>query len=180
MSSHETAAEGLFALGPHHLAPLSVTPSEREASSPERAQLLHCLVELHQRINSDQRVSTAAQNPLMGRKGGGGVDNNMKNASVNLFPRRQIGVLQHAHKPHSSEIVLAMVTPNSTRGIQGRKCMQIEFSLWLYSPTDWITKLYQALSPRAFEIYLLAQKSHNSEPGLLGKNKGLMSTNQGK
>lgn len=77
----------------------------------------------------------------------GVVDNNMKNASVNLFPRKKIGVLLLVYKPHSSEIVLAMVTPNSTRGIQGRKCMQIEFSLRLYSPTDWIAKLYQALGP---------------------------------
>lgn len=103
----------------------------------------------------------------------------MKNASVNLFPRKQIGVLLHAYKPHSSEIVLAMVTPNSTRGIQGRKCMQIEFSLRLYLPTDWITKPYQALSPWAFVIYLLAQKSHHGELGLLGKTKGMMSTNRG-
>lgn len=79
----------------------------------------------------------------------------MKNASVNLFPSKQIGVFLHAYKPHSSEIVLAMVTPNSTGGIQGGKCMQIEFSLWLYLPTDWIAKLYQALGPQAFAIYLL-------------------------
>lgn len=69
------------------------------------------------------------------------------------------------YKPHSSEIVLAMVTPNSTGGIQGGKCMQIEFSLRLYLPTDWIAKLYQALGPQAFVIYLLAQKSHDDEPG---------------
>lgn len=83
------------------------------------------------------------------------MDNNMKNASVNLFPSKQIGVFLHAYKPQSSETVLAMVTPNSTRGIQGGKCMQIEFSLWLYLPTDWIAKLYQALGPQAFAIYLL-------------------------
>lgn len=71
----------------------------------------------------------------------------MKNTSVNLFPRKQIGVLVHASKPRGSEIVLAMVTPNSTRGIEGRKCMQIECSLWLYSLTDCITELYQALGP---------------------------------
>lgn len=56
----------------HGLHCVYSTPFEEEAFSPEHAQFLHCLVKPQQRINSDQRVSTAAQTPLMGRKMGRG------------------------------------------------------------------------------------------------------------
>lgn len=122
----------LFAFRLHHLSKQTRFPHilfgflSRKDSPQSNAQFSHCLVKL-QRINSDQSISTAAQNPLMGRKRR--VDNNVKSTSENLFPRKQIGVVLHADKPHSSEIALAMATPNSTGGIQGRKCMQIEFQI---------------------------------------------------
>lgn len=67
--------------------------SSRKDSPQSSALFSYCLVKLRQRINSDQRASTAARNPPMGRERRRGVDNKTKNVPVNLFPRKQIGVV---------------------------------------------------------------------------------------